>query len=347
MENWIDRYVFAVVEHLPEKERAEVERELRSNIYDMLSENPSEAEIEGVLQKMGSPEVLAEEYRQNPRYLISPQVYNEYIRLLKLLVPIIGILTAIIGAVSGGVEVLQGSSQSINKIIQSIIQSGIESGVSGVLQTLVWTTIGFVIAERTGVFEKRKTAEWKLSDLAPVTVEKAIPISDAVAELAVTIFFGGLLLLWALDILPSGAFISGSGIVDEPLFSQSFVFFLIPVLIVGIALTVIVNIYKLIDRRWTNRVCAWEIADNAITAVMWVFLLMHRNIFSSELVASLSERKWSEGDIIHYISIGETGKIRLILAAIIVIVSLIQIGAVFYHRAKMTSYQQSYYRKSA
>lgn len=347
MENWIDRYVFAVVEHLPEKERAEVERELRSNIYDMLSDNPSEAEIEQVLQKMGSPAALAEEYRQNPRYLISPQVYNEYIRLLKLLVPIVGILTAIIGAATGAFEVLQGDNQSVNKIVQTIFQSGINSGVSGVLQTLVWTTIGFVIAERTGIFEKRKDAEWKLSDLAPVTVEKLIPISDAVAELAVTILFGGLLILWALDILPSGSFISGTGIIDEPLFSDSFVFFLIPVLIVGIALTVIANIYKLLDRRWTNRVCAWVIADNAITAVMWAFLLMHRNIFSSELVASLSERTWSEGDIIHYISIGETGKIRLILAGIIVVISLIQIIAVFFHRAKVVSFQDNYYRKSA
>lgn len=59
----------------------------------------------------------------------------------------------------------------MNKIVQTIFQSGINSGVSGVLQTLVWTTIGFVIAERTGIFEKRKDAEWKLSDLAPVTVE--------------------------------------------------------------------------------------------------------------------------------------------------------------------------------
>jgi hypothetical protein len=44
--------------------------------YDMLSDQPNDAEIKEVLQSMGSPTKLAEQYRQNPRYLISPQVYD-------------------------------------------------------------------------------------------------------------------------------------------------------------------------------------------------------------------------------------------------------------------------------
>ena len=123
MENLIERYIAAVVQQLPEKERAEVAQELRSNIYDMLSDQPNDAEIKEVLQLMGSPTKLAEQYRQNPRYLISPQVYDEYIRLLKLLVPIVGIITVIVGAVTGVFETLQQNSNQVSRILQVMFQS--------------------------------------------------------------------------------------------------------------------------------------------------------------------------------------------------------------------------------
>ena len=48
MENLIERYIAAVVQQLPEKERAEVAQELRSNIYDMLSDQPNDAEINNI-----------------------------------------------------------------------------------------------------------------------------------------------------------------------------------------------------------------------------------------------------------------------------------------------------------
>lgn len=109
----------------------------------MLSKQPSDAEIKKVLESIGAPAKLAEQYRQNPRYLIFPQVYDEYIRLLKLLVPIVGIITLIVGAVSGVFETLQESDPQVSRGLQVMFQSGIQSGVSGVLQTLVWTNDRF------------------------------------------------------------------------------------------------------------------------------------------------------------------------------------------------------------
>ena len=85
MDNLIERYVQEVTRRLPEKERAEVSRELKSNIYDMLPEHPDEEAIKKVLNSLGSPAALAEKYRQNPRYLISPAYFDEYTRALKWL----------------------------------------------------------------------------------------------------------------------------------------------------------------------------------------------------------------------------------------------------------------------
>ncbi|MGM0169501.1 hypothetical protein IGI39_003817 [Enterococcus sp. AZ135] len=340
MENLIERYIAAVVKQLPENERKEVAKELRSNIYDMLSDQPSEAEIEQVLQSMGSPAKLAEQYRQNPRYLISPQVYDDYLRLLRLLVPIIGILTVVVGAVTGGIEAFQQNGPKVSSVLQVMFQSGIQSGVSGVMQTLVWTTVGFVISERTGLLKDKKTEEWKVADLPAVMTEKMIPISDAVAEIIAVLVFSAFLLFSALNAFPQIFSNTGPVIINMPVFSSSFTRFLIPVLIVGILLTLITSVLKLIDRRWSNRVCFWSIIDNAVSAIMWVLLLLHNNIFSQELVDLLQEQTWSDGDVLHYISTGDTLSIRLIISAIIVVVAVIQIGIVINYRSKRNQPQE-------
>ncbi|MBO0454990.1 HAAS signaling domain-containing protein [Candidatus Enterococcus murrayae] len=333
MKNLIERYIAAVVGQLPENEREEVAKELRSNIYDMLSEQPSDAEIEQVLHSMGSPTKLAEQYRQNPQYLISPQVYDDYLRLLKLLVPIIGVITLIVGAVAGGIETFQ-QSGTVSSVLQVMIQTGIQSGVSGVMQTLVWTTIGFVIAERTGLLNHKKREEWKLEDLPSLTTEKQIPISDAVAEIVAVLVFNTFLILGALSVLPQVFSKTDHGFVNVSLFSDSFTRFLIPVLIIGTILTLIVSVLKLIDRRWSNRVCFWSIIDHTVSAVMWVLLLLHNNIFSQELVDLMKEQSWSSGDVLHYISTGDTASIRLFISLIIVVVAAIQIGMVIYYHSK-------------
>lgn len=334
MGNLIERYVAAVIQQLPEDERTEVAKELLSNIYDMLSDQPSDNEIIEVLQSMGSPTKLAEQYRQNPRYLISPQVYDEYIRLLKLLVPIVGIITAIVGAVSGFIEVFQQAGSQVNRILQVMLQTGIQSGVSGILQTFVWTTAGFVIAERSGILNNRKQKAWTIEELPPLTTEKLIPVSDPVAELIATLTFSTFLLLGALNLYPVVFSNNNSVFLSIPLFSQSFVIFLIPVLIIGVLLTLIVSALKLIDRRWSNRVCGWSIVDNVVSAIMWVFLLMHDTIFSQELVALLHGYTWSSGDVLHYIANGDTATIRLFIGVLIVAACSIQIIMVIYYKSK-------------
>ena len=76
MENLIERYVYDVVRRLPEQEQDEVGAELRSNIYDMLPEDAGDADVCAAITELGSPLLLAEQYRQNPRCLISPALYD-------------------------------------------------------------------------------------------------------------------------------------------------------------------------------------------------------------------------------------------------------------------------------
>ncbi|MDF2536663.1 MAG: hypothetical protein K0R18_2825, partial [Bacillales bacterium] len=107
----IERYIYAVTKRLPEAQREDVAKvtkrlpeaqredvakELRGNIEDMLSDNPSQHEIEGVLIELGEPSKLATEFRGKKRYLIGPEHFDQYISILK----IVAIILAIISFVS-------------------------------------------------------------------------------------------------------------------------------------------------------------------------------------------------------------------------------------------------------
>ncbi|MGM0216766.1 HAAS signaling domain-containing protein [Enterococcus sp. AZ109] len=339
MNNWINRYVAAVVGRLPENERAEVTRELKSSIYDMLSENPTEAEVKHVLQEMGSPAELAEEYRQNPRYLISPRIYDDYIRMLKVLVPIFALIIGAIGAFRGGIEAFQTNGIKMTEVFELIIGDGISSGVSGAMEALVLITIGYVIAERTGMIGDKKKEEWKLEDLPQPQEGKLIPLSDPIGELIAAFFFCGWLALIGLGLAPFVAFTNDQSVEGVALFSDSFAMKVVPIMVVLILLTVISSLKKITQRRWTSQVCFWVIVDNLVSALLWIFLFMQRNIFSTEFIRMMQEQEWSSGDVLHYISTGNTTYIQLIICGIIVVVTLIEIGSAIYKTAKNTSVQ--------
>ena len=86
MKNMIERYVYDVIRRLPEDNREEVKKELYLNIDDMLGSNRSEEHIEQILLELGEPRLLALKYQTKERYLISPAYYDDYIRVLKVVI---------------------------------------------------------------------------------------------------------------------------------------------------------------------------------------------------------------------------------------------------------------------
>lgn len=329
MNDWITRYVQAVISRLPENERSEVEQELTSNIYDMLSEDPSEAEIKAVLLELGPPTVLAEEYRQEPKYLISPRVYTDYIQVLKYLIPIGGGVVAIIGGFIGGIEGVQQGGAA--KIVQSMLQKGLSLGLTAAFQVFLWTTIGFVIAERTGAFEREtKDFDWSLEDLPQVTAGKKIAISDSIADMAMTLFFSVMILLEAFGQLPLVFITERNGIDRIPVFSETFIWKLVPVIVIGILMSILANSIKLKDRRWTKRVLQWTLFEKLISSILWILLLLQPDFFSQKFITFLQGQTWGNMDILPYISIGKTHSIILILCLIIGIVAIAECGHALY-----------------
>jgi hypothetical protein len=149
----IDAYVAEVGRHLPEKQRADIERETRSMIEDTLEDESSkqgrladEDLLVEVLKRLGSPEKLAASYAP-PRFLVGPALYPSYLLTLRLVLGIVlvlsafGIMVAVAsGSVFGGSTPLQ-SLGALGKGMSGLVNAGLQ--VVGII------TIIFALIQRS------------------------------------------------------------------------------------------------------------------------------------------------------------------------------------------------------
>lgn len=128
--NLIERYVYDVARRLPEKDREDVKKELRANIYDMLPDGMGDEAVKKVLYELGSPASLAEKYRTRPRYLISPAYFDEYVNALKWILPLVGVLVMLIGFAVGAFDAAKSGSTNVPFVISGVLSQGVSMGVS-------------------------------------------------------------------------------------------------------------------------------------------------------------------------------------------------------------------------
>lgn len=144
----VNRYVYAVTQHLPINSREDVSNELRANIEDMLPENPSESDVRGVLEELGNPMKLADEYSETKRYLIGPSLYDSYFSVLKLVVGIVIVVFASIALIS---KLFAPSPDGgLFEMSIDIFVSMIVAIIQGITQAFLWVTLTFIILEKTG-----------------------------------------------------------------------------------------------------------------------------------------------------------------------------------------------------
>lgn len=198
MTSLTDSYLAAALRHIPANKREDVERELRSSIADAIDdrvaagETPQAAE-RAVLEGMGDPARLAAGISGRPMYLIGPELFPNYRRLLTVL---LGIVVPITSAVLGVIEIARGGG------IDDAIGVAINVAISVAVQVAFWVTLIFVLIERADYSknsgERRLTGRWTVDDLPEVSTNR-ITISDTVGELVtLLITIGGLILLRGL-----------------------------------------------------------------------------------------------------------------------------------------------------
>jgi hypothetical protein len=107
MNTLIDRYIYQVGLYVRPQERAEIERELRSQIHDQLDdrygETPTQAQIVDVLNQLGDPRTMAASY-SGEQYLVGPDLYPFLMTVLRIGLPLVPSVVVIANVVSAALS---------------------------------------------------------------------------------------------------------------------------------------------------------------------------------------------------------------------------------------------------
>ena len=333
MKNLIERYVYDVVRRLPENERDVVGKELLSNIYDMLPDNAADNDIHAALIELGSPALLAEQYRQNPRCLISAALYEDYLRALKWVLPLVGCVLMVIGLLHGGAEAISDGGADVPRFIAGTISSGLSTGLSGVMQALIWVTAGFAIADR--IRGKTTVADsWSIEDLPEEIPDskKMIPLSDSIVELIFIAFFPALGVLICVGRIPIPFLLRGDGIQVYQLFSNHFLPACIPVIVIGGVLGICECMAKIMKRCWTPLVCGANIVSNLANIGLLLVLCSRQDIFSPDFLALAQSRGWK-----WFADAPVFGNpLVMLVVAVVIVTSLAECGVAIYRTVRVS-----------
>ncbi|HWR62608.1 MAG TPA: hypothetical protein VN580_13395 [Clostridia bacterium] len=268
----VNRYIYAVTKGLPQKQRGDIEKELKTLIEDMLEQHqenePYEAKVEKILTELGDPAVLAENYRESKRYLIGPDNYDNYIMLLKI----------VLGAVFLGISVAIGVGGifSEQQSAAGIFGDYIAALFSGLLQGFAWVTAVFAFAERRGinltVYGGTKGEAWSIAKLPEIPEKEAvISPAESVFTILVTVLF-----ITILYLSPQifGVYVADNitGTMVIPIFDTAVIkgyrLMLAGILVFSIAKEVI----KLVSGRWTLKAASvYSVLSIAATAISLAF----------------------------------------------------------------------------
>ncbi len=287
MSNMIERYLYDVTKRLPENIREDVKNELRSNIADMLSDDPSEEEIERVLMEMGPPAKLAVKYNPKPRYLISPELFDDYFTVLKIVAVTLGVLLAglaIFKIIFGDI-----GDQSVIKTVVSIVTSFVSGAVTGIVYAFLFVTIAFACVERFSKNNEGHTWSPKQLPEIPANVKVVIKRGDTIAEAVFSIFFTTLFLAGTLRLPPFIAWYE-AGAPTVPLFDRSVVVQFLPIYLILIALMLFLMFFKLVKGRWSVGIALAQSVFNIFNTVVGITFVTRPNVFTPEFIARFAEK---------------------------------------------------------
>ncbi|AEE45833.1 permease prefix domain 1-containing protein [Cellulomonas fimi] len=143
------RYVAAATRSVPEQQRDDLAAELRASIDDQVDarvdagEDPAAAE-RAVLTALGDPDTLAAGYTERPLHLLGPRYFLPWRRLLTLLLWIV-VPVASVGVAIG--QALDGAT------FGAVVGSVVTTALAVVVHLTFWTTLVFVVIERTSALD--------------------------------------------------------------------------------------------------------------------------------------------------------------------------------------------------
>ncbi|THE13267.1 hypothetical protein E1I69_07950 [Bacillus timonensis] len=291
--NLIDIYIQEVTRRLPEKMRDDIALELRSTIEDMLPDDYNEEDVKTVLEKLGSPAKLANNYRDRPMHLIGPRYFDVYVNLLKMIVPIAAVV-ALITVIAEFFIGYQGEDAIIN-VVLDLIGLGIWRMIDVAMQTFFWFTLVFAIIERVdkGKDDQPLTTslqKWTPDDLKNITY---IPKKKAISKFEV---FGGLLwtAIWATVYFYAnqllGVYESRNDGLEfvTPALNQEVLLGFWPIVLAMIGLEIALTLYKFIKGQWTKRTAIFNTVLQVVSTIVFISIFLNPNILNQDFISYMS-----------------------------------------------------------
>jgi hypothetical protein len=239
-----DRYVSATLRRVPQKQRPEIEKELRAAIADdvdarLAQGDAPDAAEHAALVELGDPYRLAASYTNRSLALIGPDIYPTYIRTLKV---VCWIALPIVVVALAAISIAQG------KNVFASIFGPLGAAISVGIYISFIITLVFVILERTQPDETKEIADraWTpdalVAEIEPPSLTKW---GDVVSQTVGSVLLAGFLVFDRLT-----PFVPNRAGRDVPILDQHLWGFWIPLYLVLLGLAIVYEFLKLRVGRW-------------------------------------------------------------------------------------------------
>jgi hypothetical protein len=191
----LDRYLQAVGNHLPQKKRDDILRELRANILEGVEDREAELgrpltleEEEAVLKQYGNPVVVGMRYWPK-QYLIGPSLFPFYVYALKTVIPLALVITSVVSLLA-----LTAKSIALETLLDLIGRLPWVAFMSAAWITLVFVVLEFAHPQLPKT--KVPFEDWKPRNLPPLSVDRNFSVVKTSFEVSVS----AIGLAWLLSI---------------------------------------------------------------------------------------------------------------------------------------------------
>jgi hypothetical protein len=306
---------------------------VEANIYDMLQNDFSEENVNRVLTELGDPEVLSRNYKGKQQYLIGPDYYDHYLKTLKLVIPLVAVVSFILAIIP---VLLSNQGADFVDVISDFFSSSISSALEGALTSAVIITVVFAIIEKCGgkgpgntqLFKKEP---WTPSKLSSVPIDKPYRFrtGDIIAEIIFSVIGTAVFFTFAPDF---GWYTKVDGTLKLVvlLFNASRIYYYLGFAIILLALLLILDLFKLKSKYPDYKTAVMVTIYKVLSMVYGLVMVNDTTLLNAEFRTKASQevgmtlaqydRVWS----------GLVG----FITAIIVIATLVDIIQIFYRSYK-------------
>lgn len=317
MSTLTDRYVFAALKSIPEDQRGDIDRELRASITDAVDARvdsgqvPDEAET-AVLTEFGDPQKLAARYADRPLYLIGPDLFLDWWRMLKILLLTVVPLAFVVGTL---VPMATNPGDPI-----AAFSAALGTAINALVQVLFWATLAFAVIERMGTRRKDLgLRRWTPEMLPEIHPRNRISLGDTIVWVILVAFFIGLLLWQRVGSL---LFLDGEPVLvlQDRLWD-----FWLPYIIAILVLEAVFAVVLYVAGRWTSALALVNTGLALLFMVPVLWLLATGQVFDWTFLSAVG---WG----------AETGSwITGVTAASVLVISLWEIADGFRKAQRTTA----------